>query len=120
LTGGPITSTGTIALADNAVTPGSYTYGSFTVDQQGRLTAASSNIPCSGTVTSVATGAGLAGGPITSTGTIALAISGATAGSYTNANVTVDIYGRITTVTNGTAGGGGTVTSVATGTGLTG
>ncbi len=53
-------------------------------------------------VTSVATGAGLTGGPITSTGTIALAASGVVSGSYgstvTIPQITVDTYGRITGV----------------------
>jgi len=42
LTGGPITSTGTINLADTNVTPGTYNRATISVDQQGRLTAASS------------------------------------------------------------------------------
>jgi hypothetical protein len=56
-----------------------------------------------GGVTRVATGPGLTGGPITSTGTISLSDSGVTAGSYTRANVTVDAQGRVTTASNGAA-----------------
>lgn len=54
-----------------------------------------------GTVISVATGPGLLGGPITTSGTISLAPSGVIANTYTYANVSVDAYGRVTAAGNG-------------------
>ena len=64
----------------------------------------------SGTVTSIVAGTGLSGGTITTTGTISLATSGVSAGTYGDSSyiptIAVDSYGRITSISTSAVSGG--------------
>ena len=80
-------------LSDTAVTPGTYTKATVTVNQQGRVTSASSNTALTGT-------SDIADDAVTDA---KLSNTSVTAGSYTNSSITVNAQGRITAASSGQA-----------------
>lgn len=109
LTGGPITSTGTISIANTAVTAGTYgsatEVGTFTVNAQGQLTAASNVTITAGGIGAVASVSGTAN-EITASGTTNVTLSLPTALTFTGKTVTggtltgVAINGSTNTLSN--------------------
>jgi trimeric autotransporter adhesin len=122
LTGGPITTTGTIGLAATNLLPTTACAANQVPQWNGSawICAAAGG---TGTVTNVGTGTGLTGGPVTTSGTIAAdttylqrRVSGTCAAGSSVRTINAD--GTVVCETDDV--GAGTVTSVATGAGLTG
>ncbi|MFO1311187.1 MAG: tail fiber domain-containing protein [Burkholderiales bacterium] len=119
LTGGPITSVGTINLASTQLLPTTACANGQIARWNGSAWACSTDAGSGGTVTSVASGTGLTGGPITSAGTLSIAASYQLPQSCANGQFAKSDGAGGWTCAND-ANSGGTVTSVATGAGLTG
>lgn len=91
-----ISNTGVVSVTGGAGISVSGSGGNYTITN----TAPGST--ATGTVTQVNTGAGLIGGPITTTGSIGLTMTGVSPGTYSNPTITIDSYGRISFASPGT------------------
>ena len=98
-TGSVIVPSGTTAQRSGS-TNGQLRYNTTTATFEGYANGVWGAITTGTGVTSIATGTGLTGGPITSTGTISIADTAVVAGSYTAANITVNAQGQITAATS--------------------